>query len=112
MKKIVLFISCLFCFVLTNAQTPNFEWAKSIGGTSADVGKSIAVDALGNVYTTGYFAGTVDFDPGPGIFNLTTTNFSGFPDIFISKLDEFGNFLWAKNIGDTLGGGEIGRAHV
>ena len=105
MKKIVLFISCLFCFVLTNAQTPNFEWAKSIGGTSADVGKSIAVDALGNVYTTGYFAGTVDFDPGPGIFNLTTTNFSGFPDIFISKLDEFGNFLWAKNIGDTLGGG-------
>ncbi len=57
---------------------------------------SIAVDASGNVYTTGYFQGTVDFDPAPGTFNLTSAG--GF-DIFISKLDALGNFVWAKNMG-------------
>ncbi|RPI86649.1 MAG: hypothetical protein EHM40_23555, partial [Chloroflexi bacterium] len=50
----------------------------------------------GNLYITGDFSGTVDFDPGPGISNLTS---AGFGDIFISKLDGDGNFIWATNLG-------------
>jgi hypothetical protein len=74
----------------------NFVWAKRMGGTSAEQASSIAVDISGNIYTTGSFAGTVDFDPGTGIFNLTST---GYDDIFISKLDASGNFIWAKHMG-------------
>ncbi|HEY9851284.1 MAG TPA: DUF4347 domain-containing protein [Leptolyngbyaceae cyanobacterium] len=73
-------------------------WAKKIGGTITDVGKSIAVDSNGNIYTTGSFSGTVDFDPGAGTANLTS---AGFSDIFISKFDSAGNYVWAKNIGGT-----------
>jgi len=29
------------------------------------------VDGAGNVYTTGHFNGTVDFDPGPGTVYMT-----------------------------------------
>ena len=76
----------------------NFLWAKSLGGTSEDYGSSIAVDGSGNVYTTGFFSLTVDFDPGAGTSNLTS---AGGQDIFISKLDAAGNFLWAKSIGGT-----------
>jgi hypothetical protein len=76
----------------------NFIWAKSIGGIPNDRGYSIAVDAAGNVYISGYFQGTADFDPGPNLFKLTAT---GGLDIFILKLDASGNFLWAKQIGES-----------
>lgn len=76
----------------------NFIWAKSMGGTLYDVGLSITVDPDGNIYTTGAFEKTVDFDPGTGTYNLTAL---GLNDIFIQKLDANGNFLWTKTIGNT-----------
>lgn len=76
----------------------NFVWAKAMGGTSNDYGLSIIFDGAANVYTTGHFEGTSDFDPGMGTFNLSS---AGINDIFISKLDASGNFLWAKRVGDT-----------
>ena len=76
----------------------NFVWAKSMGNTNIDRGQSIALDDAGNVYTTGFFGGTVDFDPGPGSFNLTS---AGTSDIFVQKLDNDGNFVWVRSMGDT-----------
>lgn len=76
----------------------NFIWAKRIGGTSNDNVNSIAVDASGNVYTAGQFYGTVDFDPGTETFNLTSF---GERDIYVSKLDMDGNFVWAKKLGGS-----------
>ncbi len=76
----------------------NYVWAKNMGSNSSDIGNSLAIDASGNVYSTGTFSGTADFDPGTGTFNLTSV---GNVDIFISKLDSNGNFVWAKNIGGT-----------
>ncbi len=74
----------------------NFAWAKKMGGTNYDLGQSIALDAAGNIYTTGYFRGTADYDPGPLVFNLIS---NGSNDVFISKLDASGNFIWAKSVG-------------
>ena len=76
----------------------NLAWAKHMGGNNNDFGYGIAVDAAGNVYTTGTFgSGTADFDPGPAIFNLPFAG--GSHDIFVSKLDNSGNFVWAKGVG-------------
>jgi hypothetical protein len=72
-----------------------FVWAKNFGGD----GKDIAVDGSGNVYTTGNFSGTVDFNPGTGKNNLKATGNS--IDIFVSKLDASGNYVWAKAMGGT-----------
>ncbi len=74
----------------------DFVWARAMGGTYWDEGHAIAVDSAGNVYTTGYFRDTVDFDPGPGTYDLTS---AGWADIFVSKLDSGGNFVWAKSMG-------------
>ena len=85
-------------FISKLDSTGNLAWAKGMGGTSFSIGRSIAVDAAGNVYTTGYFSGTADFDPNAGVSNLVTT---GGLDIFVSKLDPTGNFAWAKAMGGT-----------
>ena len=79
----------------------NLVWAKAIGGVSNDFGWGIVADSSGNVYTTGDFVGTVDFDPGTGpseIFELASV---GSSDIFISKLDSNGNFVGAWAMGGT-----------
>lgn len=77
----------------------NFVWARKMGGANDDIASSIALDGAGNVYTTGTFSSTADFDPGAGTQNLTSVSF--FDDVFISKLDAAGNFVWAKSYGNS-----------
>ena len=74
----------------------NFTLVKSFGSVTNESKIQIDVDALNNIYAAGAFSGTIDFDPSPAnSFNIT----SAFgDDIFISKLDSNGNFIWAKSI--------------
>jgi|GEM_PF-830147 len=78
-------------------------WARQLGDTST-LGTSIAIDDGGNIYSTGIFQGTRDFDPGSGTFNLTS---AGGTDIYISKLNSSGDFVWAKSIGGPLADGNF-----
>ena len=94
-----LVLSGLLVFIMNQAGTAqNLTWAKITGGTDIDQARAIAVDPSGWVYTTGYFTGTVDFDPGPGTFFLTS---SGMQDVYVSKFDSAGNFKWALQLGGS-----------
>lgn len=98
MKKIFLTIIYIIVFSTLKAQGPLLQWAKTADVMSTNAGnegRCITHDASGNIYTTGYFGGTVDFDPGLGTYSLTASAW----DTFILKLDAAGNFIWAKNIG-------------
>ena len=109
---VVLTVSILLAALGAEAQDGDFVWAKRIGGAGSDSGYSIAVDSAGNVYTTGYFYDTVDFDPGPDTFNLTAAVEGAPPywsDIFVSKLDSAGNFVWAKRMGGAADEWEQGN---
>src|ERR1043165_1308023 len=79
-----------------SGQSQTLAWVKQIGGSSRENGYALAVDAAENQYVTGHFAGTLDFDPGPGTFNLTS---AGAADIFVTKMDVAGNLVWAKQLG-------------
>ncbi|MEM7392427.1 MAG: hypothetical protein AAF492_08760, partial [Verrucomicrobiota bacterium] len=56
----------------------------------------LVVDSAGNLIVVGVFQGTEDFDPGPGVTNLTS---SGLRDTMVLKFDLAGNILWAKKLG-------------
>lgn len=82
--------------IISADQSNTINWTKRIGGTLNDRGNSITRDASGNIIITGYFEGTVDFNPSTGVANLTS---NGGKDIFICKLNSGGAFLWAKSLG-------------
>jgi hypothetical protein len=76
----------------------DLNWAARLGGSSFDQAYAVATDQMGNVYTSGSFEGTSDFNPGSGTANLTST---GDADVFISKLNSSGQFVWAIRFGGT-----------
>jgi len=67
----------------------NWIWAKSAGGTSSDYGYGVAMDNSGNAYLTGYYYNT-------GYFGSITLSAYSYDEAFLAKLDNTGNFVWAK----------------
>lgn len=83
----------------------NYLWAKRIGKGNQDEARDIAVTSKGSVHITGLFEGRIDFDPSQNTYNLRSS--STFNDQFILKLNNNGDFEWAKSIGSKwtdLGG--------
>jgi len=82
-------------FVLRIDTAGNFIWAKGFGGSQQDKGLGLAIDSQGNIFVSGHYSGTVDFDPGAAVYSLTAT--PGL-DGFVSELNENGDFIWANTI--------------
>ncbi|WP_338359917.1 T9SS type A sorting domain-containing protein, partial [Yeosuana marina] len=72
-------------FIQKRDASGNYVWTISLGGILDELALGISVDASGNIYTTGVFQDTVDFDPGAGTANLTSM---GNSDIFVLKMNE------------------------
>lgn len=87
--------SPLFYFILKLNSSGNFVYAKEIGGSP----RSLSVDSSQNIYITGTFKFSADFNPSPTATNLGNS-VDGY-SIFITKLDANANFVWNKVIGKT-----------
>jgi len=101
MKKLLLRTQLLFFYLLLTGMTANaqaLEWVQSMGGTAGDQSRSMATDKDGNVYVTGTFNGTADFNNRRGIDTLKS---GGGTDIFLAKYDAAGKYLWAIKMGGT-----------
>ena len=79
----------------------HIHWLKQIQPSIYDTHPLITVDQLGNSYISGSYYDTVDFDPGPNVFNLNVLvpNSTSCSNAYILKLDSAGNFMWAKDMG-------------
>lgn len=85
-------------FILKLDSLGNFVWVKIIEGTEGSLtgyGNSVSLDNNSNVYVTGSFLGTADFDPGNGTHIKSSF---GNSDAFVLKLDSAGNFSWVKQL--------------
>ncbi len=98
MKRFTFLITLFTLFSTLNAQ--DLHWAFNIGNTApdeADVVSEIATDAAGNVYATGYFRSTADFDPDPAATHNLVSH--GLTDIYVAKYTSAGALVWAFSIG-------------
>jgi hypothetical protein len=96
MKRSPCYTSLIILLFSASAYSQNYVWTKSFGGTDQDLFLGTTFDNTGNMYAYGYFRGTADLDPGPGVANLTSV---GLVDFFIARYDGNGNYLWSKSMG-------------
>ena len=90
-------------FIAKYRSNGQYVWAKRFGDTGITLSGDLRLDRDGNVFVTGAFGNTCDFDPGNATLNKTS---NGAYDAFLSKLDSNGNLLWNRTFGGK--GDEIG----
>ncbi|MBA4241492.1 MAG: hypothetical protein C0448_12260 [Sphingobacteriaceae bacterium] len=88
-------------FIAKYDTTGAYVWAISMGSNNKhDYSYGIDVDASENIYITGGFEETVDFDPSVGTATLTSASVSA-QDIFVAKYNSSGIYQWAFKVGGS-----------
>lgn len=60
----------------------DFQMVHTFGVAGSDLARGLELDNYGNMYVSGMFGGTIDFDPGTGVIDLIAT---GSADAFLIK---------------------------
>lgn len=97
-NRIVFGLITLLSSFSSQSQIPALEWVKGILGKGSSQSTSIKTDLSGNVYISGYFYGTLDFDPGPDSLMLTSSSNTA----FISKYNPQGSLIWVKELSNVF----------
>ncbi len=107
-RFLLFIVSFMFVHFCARAQQPRPKWVDDFKGNSGtSEATAVTVDQQNNVYVTGYFYGTVDFDPSSGIKNLTSV---GVDDIFVGKYKSDGTLIWVESFGGTNAENPLGIA--
>jgi hypothetical protein len=101
-------------FLSKFAPDGTFLWVKTWGGGPAsiipgvgrDVANGVGIDSQGNVYVSGPYQYTVDFNPDPNVTISYTSNATSMNNIYLSKFAPDGTFYWVKTWGPSDGGAE------
>ncbi|NQT77711.1 MAG: T9SS type A sorting domain-containing protein [Bacteroidetes bacterium] len=91
MKAYVIILAFFFTHNFVSAQNSKIKWIHQEGGMGTDIGQSITSDD-NFIYSAGTFSDTC-------WFGNTSIIAKGLFDIYISKYDKSGNFIWAKDYG-------------
>lgn len=90
-------------------------WVKAVGSTDRDEARAVDLDSDDNIYVSGLFRGTVDFDPENDVSGDTKTSSNG--SGFVAKYNASGTLQWVKamasaGIGDDLVVSAAGNVYV
>jgi hypothetical protein len=79
---------------------PALAQSFALGAAGNQAGGRVVTDSSGNLYLAGFFEGTVDFDPGSAVQELTSSGLGG--NIFVAKYGPNGSPLWVQRIVTVL----------
>ncbi|MEZ5404865.1 MAG: hypothetical protein R3F23_01455 [Verrucomicrobiia bacterium] len=103
-KKKLSFQNPMQAFVAKYNRAGKLLWLKTwthvgdLGLTPTIRAQAIILNASDEIFITGNFSRIVDFDPGAGVYSLSTIKENAYDDndLFLLKLNQDGNFLWVK----------------
>ncbi len=82
-------------------------WTRTFGAASDDLASGLVRHPDGGVVVFGEYAGTVDFDPGPGVAQRTA---AGGSDAYFARFTDDGEFVSVTSFGGTSFEGVYGVA--
>ena len=85
-------------FYAKYSKNGELKWVKSLSGNDIESGNYLDLDSNENLYITGKYGASIDFDPGSSTVSLTS--YGGF-NCFLAKYDSLGNYVWAKGMGSA-----------
>jgi len=88
-------------YITRHNKSGDLIWVKHFDGAGSSTVWGMSIDSLDNIYVSGNFWGTIDFDPSPGVTNLTAI---GTQDNYILKIDSTGNLIWVYTSVDGVTG--------
>lgn len=99
-SRLFMLAACIFASASALfAQTPpNLTWVKEFDAPGTEFVNKIVVDVDGNVYATGYYQGTVNFETTLPGFTRTA---AGSNDAFVAKYNTYGVCQWVRTFGNT-----------
>ncbi len=84
-------------FICKLSPDGGFDWAAATGRkSSALILQGLTLDVADNVYVTGSFTYTMDFDPGSGVDEHEAIDKW---DVYLTKFDTDGNHIWTRTWG-------------
>src|SRR6185436_6883127 len=90
---LLLIVACFFAINLGAQSSQKWIFASAFGKSGINKAEIIATDAIGNTFIAGTFEGTAV------PFGNFTLNSRGAADVFIAKLNNAGDLLWARSLG-------------
>jgi len=86
----------------------NFVWARGVigGANQFNEARAVTYDGSGNVYVTGQFSGTANFNPAGSDIHTS----AGSSDAYVQELNVAGGFVFARTIGGAGGDQGFGIA--
>ncbi|WP_199119091.1 gliding motility-associated C-terminal domain-containing protein [Pedobacter sp. ASV28] len=73
------------------------EWANKIDGSSSRTVASISIGPTNDLFATGVFSGSINFNSA----NLISLNSTSAISLFVAKYDNSGKTIWARGISST-----------
>jgi len=87
-KLMVIWSIFVLSITYVSAQTGGWQWAVGVENPDWLISKDTALDNQGNLYVVGEFRGTSSF----GNHTITTSLYNS--EVFVAKMDRYGNWLW------------------